>query len=161
MSEDKPSKTTRKREAHALQALGEALTRQSSSSLDRLPLDPVLRNAVNSYRRLTKRLAQRRQLQFIGRLMREADAEAIAAGLAALKGGSLERKQLERLVERWHSRLVEQSDAALGLLLDTHPQVDRQHLRTLVRQCVKDPEDEQASKTLRRFLAALMDAGPG
>ena len=161
MSEDKPSKTTRKREAHALQALGEALTRQSSSSLDRLPLDPVLRNAVNSYRRLTKRLAQRRQLQFIGRLMREADAEAIAAGLAALKGGSLERKQLERLVERWHSRLVGESDAALGLLLDTHPQVDRQHLRTLVRQCVKDPEDEQASKTLRRFLAALMDAGPG
>ncbi len=161
MSEEKPSKTSRKREAHALQALGQELTRQSSSNLDRLPLDTVLRDAVDDYGRLTKRLAQRRQLQFIGRLMREADADAIAAGLAALKGGSLEHKQLDRFVDQWRARLEEQGDAAITDLVHAHPQVDRQQLRALARQCVRAPKDEHATKALRRLLRELMDGSPG
>jgi ribosome-associated protein len=157
LSEEKPSKSRRKREAHALQALGESLTRQSPANLDRLPLDPVLRDAVDEYGRLSKRLAQRRQLQFIGRLMRDADAEAIADALAALEGGSLAQKQRDNLVERWQSRLVEEGDVAVGELVATFPEVDRQVLRSLVRQCAKEPADPQAAKALRRFLAELVE----
>lgn len=155
--EDKPSKTSRKREATALQALGEQLTQQPSANLDRLPLEPALREAIDEYGKLTKRLARRRQLQFIGRLMRAADAEAIVTALAALAGGSLERKQRERSAERWQARLMEEGDSALAELVDAHPTIDRQRLRALLRQCARRPEDEDAAKTLRNFLMGLTE----
>ncbi|MEE8043022.1 MAG: ribosome biogenesis factor YjgA [Pseudomonadales bacterium] len=161
MNEEKPSKSSRKREAVALQALGEELTRQSRANLERLPLDPVLREAVEAYRTLTKRLAQRRQLRFIGRLMRDADADAVTAALAALKGGSLAQKQRNRWVEQWQARLTEEGDAALTELVEAFPEVNRQALRSLVRHFVKEPENERARRALRRFLVAVEDKGSG
>lgn len=155
MNEEKPSKSSRKREAAALQALGEELTRQTTANLERLPLDPALREAVEAYRRLTKRLAQRRQLRFIGRLMRDVDADAITATLAALKGGSLEHKQRDRWVERWQARLIEEGDAALTELVEAFPEINRQALRSLVRHAIKEPEKVQAQRVLRRFLVAV------
>jgi ribosome-associated protein len=161
LNEEKPSKSSRKREAVALQALGEELTRQSRANLERLPLDPVLREAVEAYRRLSKRLAQRRQLRFIGRLMRDTDADAITAALAALKGGSLEQKQRDRWVEQWQARLTEEGDAALTELVEAFPEVNRQALRSLVRHFVKEPENERARRALRRFLVGVGDKGSG
>ena len=161
MNEEKPSKSSRKREAVALQALGEELTRQSRANLERLSLDPVLREAVEAYRRLSKRLAQRRQLRFIGRLMRDTDADAITAALAALKGGSLEQKQRDRWVEQWQARLTEEGDAALTELVEAFPEVNRQALRSLVRHFVKEPENERARRALRWFLVGVGDKGSG
>ena len=159
LNEEKPSKSSRKRDAVALQALGQELTRQSSANLDRLPLDPVLRDAVDAYHRLTKRLAQRRQMRFIGRLMRDADADAITVTLAALKGGSLAQKQRDRWIDQWQVRLIEEGDTALTEVLEAFPEVNRQALRTHVRHAAKEQQSERAQRALRRFLARVADSG--
>jgi ribosome-associated protein len=79
-----PSKSSRKREAHALQKLGEELVQMRAQDLARLPLPESLRDAIDEARRLTSRGAQARQRQFIGKLMRDIDIEPIVTAMAAL-----------------------------------------------------------------------------
>ncbi|MBQ7608677.1 MAG: DUF615 domain-containing protein [Desulfovibrionaceae bacterium] len=75
--EDKPSRSAKKREAKALQTLGEELTHCTADILASLPLPPELTNAIADYANLSTHEAKRRQRQYIGRLMREADPELI------------------------------------------------------------------------------------
>ena len=79
-----PSKSARKREAHALQKLGEELVRLRAADLARLPLPETLRDAIEEARRLTSRGALSRQHQYIGRLMRDIDVDALEKALALL-----------------------------------------------------------------------------
>ena len=91
-----PSKSARKREAHALQKLGEELVKMRQADLDRLPLPENLREAIDEARRLTNRGALSRQRQYIGKLMREADVAPIEAALAALIEERNARARLRR-----------------------------------------------------------------
>jgi len=91
-----PSKSARKREAHALQKLGEDLTKMRAADLERLPLPENLREAIDEARRLTQRGALSRQRQYIGKLMREVDVEPIEAALAALTEERNARARLRR-----------------------------------------------------------------
>jgi ribosome-associated protein len=91
-----PSKSARKREAHALQKLGEALVKMRQPDLDRLPLPENLREAIDEARRLTHRGALSRQRQYIGKLMREVDVEPIEAALAALNEERNARARMRR-----------------------------------------------------------------
>ena len=86
---DTRSKTRRKRDAEAMQALGERLVELKPSRLARVPLDERLREEILTAQRIQARGARRRQLQLIGRLMRSADAAAIANALARLEAGAL------------------------------------------------------------------------
>lgn len=79
-----PSKSARKREAHALQKLGERLVGLREAELAALPLPDTLRDAIHEARRLKSRAALARQRQYIGRLMREVELEPLEAALAAL-----------------------------------------------------------------------------
>ncbi len=79
-----PSKSSRKRDAHALQKLGEELVQLRAADLERLPLPESLRDAIDEARRLTSRGALSRQRQYIGKLMRDIDVEPIRAALDAL-----------------------------------------------------------------------------
>ncbi|MBP7712242.1 MAG: DUF615 domain-containing protein [Gammaproteobacteria bacterium] len=88
-SVDTRSKTRRKRDAEALQALGERLVELKPSRLARVPLDERLREEILTAQRVQARGARRRQLQLIGKLMRSADAAAIAEALARLEAGAL------------------------------------------------------------------------
>ena len=80
-----PSKSQRKRDMHALQDLGEQLTGLSPARLDRLPLPENLREAIDMAARMKRGEAQRRQLQYLGRLMRSVDAGPIREALASLE----------------------------------------------------------------------------
>ncbi len=91
-----PSKSSRKREAHALQKLGEDLVKMRVADLDRLPLPESLRGAIDEARRLTNRGALSRQRQYIGKLMREVDVEPIEAALAALTEERNARARMRR-----------------------------------------------------------------
>ncbi len=82
--DEKPSKTQRKREMHELQALGESLVALDDEELDRLPIDERLADAVREARGIRSHEGRRRQLQFIGRLMRAVDADALRAALAEI-----------------------------------------------------------------------------
>jgi ribosome-associated protein len=91
-----PSKSARKREAHALQKLGEDLVALRAADLARLPLPETLRDAIDEARRLTSRGALARQRQYIGKLMRDIDVAPIQAALAALTEERNTRARMRR-----------------------------------------------------------------
>jgi ribosome-associated protein len=90
-----PSKSQRKRDAHAAQRLGQRLVAMRERELDGLPLDESLRDALDEARRLTSHGARARQLQYIGKLMRGADVDAIEATLAAREEAHNARARLK------------------------------------------------------------------
>lgn len=131
-NDDRPSRSQRKRDMLALQELGERLVGLPREVLDRFPLPDALRDAVVTARSITARGGRKRQLQFIGRLMREVDAAPIRSAMAELDGRGAVDKAAFRAAERWRSRMLEDDDA-LTEFLDRYPDSDRQHLRRLVR----------------------------
>jgi ribosome-associated protein len=157
--EELVSKTRRKRSAHALQALGEALVALNESQLGQLELPEQLRDAVLLARRINKFGALRRQVQYIGRLMREVDAAAIAAQLEAWKGQSREGVAYLHRVERWRTRLLK-SDAALSEFLTQHPGCDVQRLRSLIREARKEQAGHAAPRSYRELFQTLKAAIP-
>lgn len=137
------SKSQLKREAHALQALGEALLAHTPASLRAAGLPDTLYDAVTKAQGIHQRSARKRQLQFIGKLMRGLDPTPIQATLDRLvTPDSAETAHLHRL-ENWRERLIEEGDPALSALLEGQPHLDRQHLRRLVR----DAHSERQKQT--------------
>lgn len=131
------SARSRARAAAELQELGERLVRVNAKALAAIPLDEPLREAVALARRLRPRTeALRRQLQHIGRLMRQTDAPAIAAALDRITLGRA-AAELQREAEQWRDRLLGEGDPALLALLTDAQHPERQRLRQLVRRVAK------------------------
>ena len=134
------TRTDLKKESDALQDLGEALLGLRPKLLERLQLPEKLVDALAEQKRLTNFEAKRRQMQFIGKLMRKLDesqVEAVKAALEEQRTG-VSREQTHILVaEQWRDRLIV-SDDHLGVWLDQFPATDVQQLRTLMRQVRKD-----------------------
>jgi len=134
------TRTDRKVESDALQDLGEALLGLRPKLLERLQLPEKLMEALAEHKRLTNFEAKRRQMQFIGKLMRKLEDEQVEAAKAALEeqrtGVSLEQTNI-LVAEQWRDRLID-SDDHLGIWLDQFPATDVQQLRTLMRQVRKD-----------------------
>lgn len=153
------SRTRRKREATALQDLGEALIKLDAGQLARIPLPDVLREAVEAARHIRSRSAARRQRQYIGKLMREIDADAIAVAVNAAHGQSAADAARLREVELWRDRLIETGDTALAELVHAHPGVDSTHVRRLLRAAVREREAGDAPKSARllfRYLRSVL-----
>jgi ribosome-associated protein len=153
-TEERVSKTRLKREMHARQDVGEALVALPETRLAELDLPERLREAVLEARRISKFGALRRQLQYIGRLMRDVDSAAIEARLAAWRGESRQASAHLHLLERWRERLLA-DDQALGELLAAHPEADLQHLRTLVRNARREQALDRPPASSRELFQAL------
>ena len=134
------TRTDLKKESDALQDLGEALLGLRPKLLARLQLPEKLLEALAEHKRLTNFEAKRRQMQFIGKLMRKREESQVEAAKAALEeqrtGVSLEQTNV-LVAEQWRDRLID-SDDHLGIWLDQFPATDVQQLRTLMRQVRKD-----------------------
>jgi ribosome-associated protein len=135
----RPSKSALKREAHEHQALGEALTTMSESALAAVPLTEALRDALAQWRHTRSHEGKRRQMQYIGKLMRDADIEPIREAVAAAKLGRAHDSLTLHQAELWRTELVA-SDDALTRWMAEHPQTDLQPLRALIRNARKDAE---------------------
>ena len=122
---DQPSKSARKRAAHAAQDLGEALIRMRDPELDALGLPETLSEAIREARRIKSRAGGARQRQYIGKLMREIDLEPIRAALAARSERDALETQLFKRAEGWRERLITEGDAALEELARLRPDLDR------------------------------------
>lgn len=156
-----PSKSQKKRDMHELQALGEELARLSAERLNALPMPDSLREAFAELRRTRSHEGRRRQLQYIGKLMRTADPEPLREAVAAFKlPGAMASLKLHQ-AEAWRSQLVG-SDDALTRFAQAHPEADLQQLRSLVRSARRDTElpPEQrhgrAWRELFQFLKPLL-----
>lgn len=151
-----PSKSQRKREMHALQDLGEQLVALSAERLARIPMPDALREAVREAQRLKSHEARRRQMQYIGRLMRSADPAPIQAALDALAGASRAETARQHRLERLRSRLLE-DEAALGEIAAAHPGADLQRLRQLRRSALKEQELGKPPRSFREIFQVLRE----
>ena len=157
--EEKPSKTQRKREMHELQALGVRLVELNSEQLDAVALPEDLRDAVERAQRITKHEARRRQLQYIGRLMRSVDPGPIREKLKVWDGVSTEETARVHRIERWRDKLLE-DDGTIGALVRAHPGIDTQRLRSLVRNARDERKAGRPPRAYRELFRALRDIIP-
>ena len=149
-----PSKTRRKAEMDALQALGEALLDVGPARLAELDLPERLVEALASARRITQREARRRQLQFIGRLMREIDPAPIRARFAQWADAPNAEKARLHAVERWRERLLAE-ERALDRLCTERPAADRELLRSLIEATHAERERGRPPRAYRELYRAL------
>jgi ribosome-associated protein len=143
-----PSKTQLKAEADEKQALGEALLTLRADLMARLDLPDKLRDAIADAKKITNFEGRRRQMQFIGKLMRPLDPEPIREAINEQLNGSADLTLALHLAEQWRDKLIA-DDAALGTWLEEHPGTDSQQLRALVRQARKDAKPEKPGEAPR------------
>ncbi len=147
--EGRPSKSQLKRDAHELQKLGDDLAALPEARLDELPMDDRLREAVMTLRETRSHEGRRRQLQFVGKLMRLADAEPLREAVARIRlGGARDSLRLHE-IERWRAELLA-DDEALTRWAAGHPGSDLQQLRSLVRQARSDRVPDAAPGAAQR-----------
>ncbi len=151
------SKSQLKRESHALTDLGKELVELPQNKLDKIPLEENLLDAINLARRIKERGGKKRQLQFIGKLLRKADATPIIAAMDQLKNEHLQENARLHKLEQWRDRLIEEGDSALGELLSEHPDADRQHLRQLLRNAQRERKQNKPPKSARELFKYLRD----
>ncbi|WP_228778496.1 MULTISPECIES: ribosome biogenesis factor YjgA [unclassified Polaromonas] len=143
-----PSKTQLKAEADEKQALGEALLTLRADLMARLDLPDKLRDAIADAKKITNFEGKRRQMQFIGKLMRPLDPEPIREAINEQLNGSADLTLALHLAEQWRDKLIA-DDAALGTWLEEHPDTDSQQLRALIRQARKDAKPEKPGEAAR------------
>ncbi len=130
--EARPSKTRLKQQSHDLQALGLAVAELSDERLARLELPERLLDAIVEFRKTRTHEGRRRQLQYVGKLMRDVDAEPLREAVDKAKLGSARDTLLLHEAERWRDALLNDDDA-MTRWLQAHADCDAQRLRSLVR----------------------------
>jgi len=162
---ERPSKSARKRAAHAAQDLGEMLVRLRDAELDALKLPQTLAEAIRAARHINSRAAAARQRQYIGKLMRAVDPEPIRAALAARSARDARQTEQFRRVENWRERLIAQGPPALAELARWHPDIDltewEQRVSAARAERTRSGAGGAASRELFRALRALFATMPG
>jgi ribosome-associated protein len=156
---DPPSKSSRKREAERLQKIGRRLTDLNAEQLEILALPSRLLASIADYQRFPSREAKRRQLQYIGKVMRNVDIEAIEHQLATLDGESAQARFQFSQLEQWRDDLID-DPAALTRFLSEYHNVDVQRLRQLINKTRGANDGEQKktnARALFRFLRNSID----
>ena len=158
----RPSKTRLKQDSHRLQELGEALVDLPENRLEGLPLSEPLLDAVREYKKTRSHEGRRRQMQYIGKLMRRADPEPIRQAVADMQLGRAKDSLALHQAERWRAELIA-GDAALTRWADEHPQTDVQQLRSLVRNARKDAAlipEQRSGQAYRELFQFIKSVGP-
>jgi len=152
-----PSKTQRKQQMEDLQGLGEELVALSSDRVKKIEIPEILRDAVREAQRMTRPdEAKRRQMQYIGKLMRNVDVEPIRAALALVRGESAgETAKLHRL-ERLRTEFIA-DEKTLQEITALYPSVDMQHLRSLRRAALKEQEQNKPLRSYRAIFQLLKE----
>ena len=157
------SKSARKRQMHALQRLGEQLVGLTPLQLSKLNIEnDALIEAIELAQRITHHSGKRRQMQYIGKLMRSADADTIENALDTLHEGSRKAQALEHRIEVARDALLAKGDDALPEVLAIWPDADRQLVRQLTRSAQDEREKERppaSARKLFRYLRSLSSAG--
>jgi ribosome-associated protein len=149
-----PSKTQRKKDMHALQEIGEQLVELDQKKLIEFDLPEILIDAINLARPMNKHGARRRQMQYIGKLMRNIDVLPIQAKLDSWHQASLHQTARLHQLERWRERLLS-DEHALTEFAQKYPAADLQYLRLLIRNAQKEKATDKPPKSFRLLFQAL------
>lgn len=155
------SRTKKKQQVEELQRLGAALIALPAAQLDALALPAPLLAAVREAQRITSHGARRRQVQFIGKVMRKVDPEPVRAAVAAIAGQSAVARARQKGLEQWRERLIG-DDAALTEFMHEfaggHASVDLQAIRTLIRNARREITEAKPPRAQRELFRLLRDA---
>jgi len=154
---ERPSKSEMKRQVNALQDLGELLVNEPRDRVKRVPMPEDVRDAILEAQTITNHEGRRRQLQFVGKKMRtldEAEIAAIKQVIDSWKGASKAETAALHALERRREKLLA-DDQALTNLLAEHPELDAQHLRTLIRNARKEQAESKPPKAYREIYQIL------
>ncbi len=156
-----PSRTQQRREALAVLALATQLVAMQPSRLAKLELPDDVREEITRTRNITAHIAHKRQLAFLAKVMRRYEDEVFASVRAEL-GENREKQRQENAamhrLEAMRDRLINEEEAALSELINEHPQVDRQHLRSLVRKARLEKETpNKPPRAYREIFQLLKD----
>jgi ribosome-associated protein len=157
--DDELSKSEKKRQADALQEVGTQLVGLSLPLLQSLPLPDKLYQAIVEAKAMKSHGAIRRQAQFIGKLMRKADYEAILAAYAQLQEEASAKTAHFHEVEHWRDQLISEAPDALTAFIAAYPTTEIQQLRHLIKKAKEaqtKPDTGGAAKALFRYLKDLM-----
>ncbi|NMM36911.1 MAG: DUF615 domain-containing protein [Glaciimonas sp.] len=154
---DRPSKSQLKRDMTALQKLGQELIDQPRDRVKRVPMPEDVKDAILDCQLIKDHEGRRRQLQYVGKKMRSLNEEELAIIQRAMdgwKGLSKADTSAMHALERHRERLLK-DDAALTLLLQQHPELEAQHLRTLIRNARKEQAENKPPKAYREIFQIL------
>lgn len=154
---DRPSKSQLKREMTALQDLGEELVAQPKDRVMRVPMPEDVREVILECQRIRDHEGRRRQMQYVGKKMRSLDEDEVAAIrkiLDSWKGHSKAETAVMHALERRREKLLA-DDGALTELKARHPEVDVQHMRTLIRNARKEQAENKPPKAYREIFQIL------
>jgi ribosome-associated protein len=151
-----PSKTKRKQEMHALQDIGEELVGLNKDRLAQLNLPDNLLAAIVEARRMTRHEPRRRQMQYLGKLMRTVDAEPIQAKLDEWNDVTRVQSAKFHTLERWRERLLTDEKALSDLVLE-YARADIQQIRTLIRNAQKEAAAAKPPKSSRVLFKLLRE----
>jgi ribosome-associated protein len=156
MDDRRPSKTQRKKAMHELRDLGAELVELSNERLAAIELPERLRDAVMDARRITAHGARRRQMQYIGKIMRKVDAEPIRAALDVWRTKSDSHTAEHKRVESWRERLLADADA-VGALVAEYPTANVAKLRALIDGTERERAANQPARAFRQLYQALRE----
>jgi len=148
------SKTEMKNDMEELQKLGEQLVELKPAVLEKFPLSEELADAIKDAQRF-KNEAKRRQLQYIGKLMRTEDVEPIQAALDKVRNKHSQATAELHKLEQLRDRIIEEGDSAIADALELYPAADRQRLRQLARQANKEKKASKPPKASREIFQTL------
>lgn len=151
-----PSKSQLKREMTALQDLGAELVALSRERLAKIEMPERLRDALLDAQRFTKHEAKRRQMQYIGKIMRDIDAAPLRAAMDEIKGISQAANIRQHRLEQLRTRLME-DEAAFSEVAGDFPGADIQHLRQLRRNALKEAQQGKPPRAYRELFRELRE----
>lgn len=160
---DEVSKSQLKRDAQAVFELGRQLTELPPAKLLELPLAPDIVEAVITARGIKSRVARKRQLGFLARLLRLSDTAPVLEALQRMQGSARESNARHHRTEAWRDALLDQGDFALAVLMEGCTTADRQSLRQLVRNAQRERDRGKppaASRKLFKLLRELDEREP-
>jgi ribosome-associated protein len=158
---DRPSKSELKRQMNELQKLGEQLVAEPRDRVKRVPMPDDVRDAILMCQTITNHEGRRRQLQYVGKMMRTLNEDEVAAiqrTIDSWKGASKSETAALHALERRREKLLA-DDKALTQLLAEHPELDGQQLRTLIRNARKEQAENKPPKAYREIFQILKEAG--
>ena len=158
---DRPSKSELKRQSNDLQKLGEQLVDAPRDRVKRVPMPEDVREAILTCQTISNHEGRRRALQFVGKKMRTLDEEEVAViqrTIDSWKGASKAETAALHALERRREKLLA-DDKALTQLLEEHPELDVQQLRTLIRNARKEVAESKPPKAYREIFQILKDLG--
>jgi ribosome-associated protein len=156
---ERPSKSELKRQMDELQKLGAQLVAEPRDRVKRVPMPEDVKEAILMCQTITNHEGRRRQLQFVGKKMRTLTEEEVAViqrTIDSWKGASKAETAALHALERRRDKLLA-DDTALTKLLEEHPELDVQHLRTLIRNARKEQAESKPPKAYRELFQILKD----